>query len=327
MRRREFIKVIVGSTAPVWPLVVRAQQPTMPVIGFMHVLSSKNVPQLVPAFKRGLREQGFVEGLNIAIEYRWAQGQFDRLPELVADLVKHHVTVIAAVGGEPTPHVAEAATHTIPIVFTANGDPVKSGLVASLSRPGGNATGITIFGGAAAGKRLQLIHELVPQTAIFYLMNPSNSTGAAELRIAQTAARSFGIKMRILKASNQGEIDKAFATMAQQRAGALMVASDTYFYFRRNQIVSLAKRNGIPAIYYLRGFAQAGGLMTYGNSLTDMFRLVGVYVGRILKGEKPAELPVVQSVKYELAINLKTAKALGLAMPPMLLARADKVIE
>jgi putative ABC transport system substrate-binding protein len=319
MRRREFIKIIVGSTATVWPLVVCAQQPKMPVIGFMHVLSSENVPQLVPAFKQGLKEQGFVEGQNVAIEYRWAQGQFGRLPKLAADLVKHHVAVIAAVGGEPTPHIAEAATHTIPIVFTANGDPVKSGLVASLNRPGGNATGITIFGGAAAGKRLQLIHDLLPQAAIVYLMNPSNSTGDAELRTAQTAARSLEIKVQVLKASTQREIDKAFETMAQQRVGALLVASDTYFYFRRNQIVLLAKRYGIPAIYYLPAFARAGG--------TDMFRLVGVYVGRILKGEKPADLPVVQSSKYELVINLRTAKALGLTFPPTLLARADEVIE
>jgi putative tryptophan/tyrosine transport system substrate-binding protein len=300
----------------------------MPVVGFIHILSPETVPRFVPAFRQGLKEVGYVEGQNLAVEYRWAQGQYDRLPGLVADLVRRQVAVIAATGGDPSPQIAKAATQTIPIVFTANSDPVAEGLVTSLNRPGGNATGVTIFGPAAVTKRLQLLRDLMPQVvAIAYLMNPNNPNAEFELQAAQTAARSLGLEMLVLRAGTERELDTALATTLQQQADALLVASDTFFVGRREQVVTLAARHQIPAIYYLREFAEAGGLMTYGNSLPDVYRHVGVYVGRILKGEKPSELPVMQPTKFELVINLKTAKALGLEIPPMLLARADEVIE
>jgi ABC-type uncharacterized transport system substrate-binding protein len=327
LRRREFIRLL-GGAAVSWPLAVRAQQPAMPVVGFIHILSPETVPRFVPAFRQGLKEVGYVEGQNLAVEYRWAQGQYDRLPGLVADLVRRQVAVIAATGGDPSPQIAKAATQTIPIVFTANSDPVAVGLVTSLNRPGGNATGVTIFGPAAVTKRLQLLRDLMPQVvAIAYLMNPNNPNAEFELQAAQTAARSLGLEMLVLRAGTERELDTALATTLQQQADALLVASDTFFVGRREQVVTLAARHQIPAIYYLREFAEAGGLMTYGNSLPDVYRHVGVYVGRILKGEKPSELPVMQPTKFELVINLKTAKALGLEIPPMLLARADEVIE
>jgi ABC-type uncharacterized transport system substrate-binding protein len=326
LRRREFITVLGGAVA--WPIAARAQQPAMPVVGFIHILSPETVPRFVPAFRQGLKEVGYVEGQNLAVEYRWAQGQYDRLPGLVADLVRRQVAVIAATGGDPSPQIAKAATQTIPIVFTANSDPVAEGLVTSLNRPGGNATGVTIFGPAAVTKRLQLLRDLMPQVvAIAYLMNPNNPNAEFELQAAQTAARSLGLEMLVLRAGTERELDTALATTLQQQADALLVASDTFFVGRREQVVTLAARHQIPAIYYLREFAEAGGLMTYGNSLPDVYRHVGVYVGRILKGEKPSELPVMQPTKFELVINLKTAKALGLEIPPMLLARADEVIE
>jgi putative tryptophan/tyrosine transport system substrate-binding protein len=327
MKRREFV-ALLGGAAVTWPLAAHAQQPGLPVVGFVHTLSPESVPHFVAAFQQGLKEVGYVEGQNLAVEYRWAQGRYDRLPGLIDDLVRRRVAVIAATGGDPSPQIAKAATQTIPIVFTANSDPVREGLVANLNRPGGNLTGITIFGPAAVTKRMQLMHELMPKAAtIAYLMNPNNPNGEMEMKTAQAAARSLGQAMTVLSASNERELDTAFTVMVQQRADALVVASDTFFVWRRDQLVELAARHALPAIYYLREFAQAGGLMTYGNSLTDAYRRVGVYVGRILKDEKPSDLPVQQSTKFELIVNLQTAKALGLAIPDKLLALADEVIE
>jgi putative ABC transport system substrate-binding protein len=327
MRRREFI-TLLGGAAAAWPLATRAQQPAMPVVGFIHTLSPENVPHFVPAFQQGLKEAGFVEGQNIAVEYRWARGQYNRLPELAADLVSRKVAVIAALGGEPAPRIVSAATHTIPIVFASNGDPVRDGLVASLARPGGNVTGVTIFGIDAVAKRMQLLREVAPQaTVIGFLMNPNNPNADIELKAAQTAASSLGKELLVLRASNEGEIDAAFEIMAQQRGGALLGATDTFLFGRRAKIVSLAARYRIPAIYYLPEFAEAGGLMAYGNRITEAYRQIGIYVGRILKGEKAADLPVVQATKYELAINLKSAKALGISIPSGVMAIADNVIE
>jgi putative tryptophan/tyrosine transport system substrate-binding protein len=255
-------------------------------------------------------------------------GQYDRLPELAADLVRKRVAVIVASGGDPSPQIAKSATQTIPIVFGMFGDPVREGLVDSLNRPGGNATGVTIFGPAAVTKRLQLLHDLVPKDAVTaFLMNPNNPNGSIEMGAVQTAATSLGRQIFVLNASSESELDVAFARMVQQRIGALLGASDPFLFNRRDQIVSLAARHGIPAIYYLRDFAHVGGLMAYGNSLTDMYRLVGVYVGRILKGEKPTDLPVVQSSKFEFVINLQTARALGIEVPNSMQLLADEVIE
>ena len=326
MRRRDFLGALGGAVA--WPLAVHAQQPTMPVVGFLHTLSPESVPHFVVAFRQGLKEAGFVEGQNIAVEYRWAHGQYDRLPELAAELVSRQVAVIAALGGEPSPQIVEKATRTIPIVFASNGDPVSEGLVASFNRPGGNATGVTIFGTAAVAKRMQLLKEVVPQaTVIGFLMNPTNPNGSSEMEAAQTAASSLGKELLILRASSEGEIDAAFEILAQQRGGALLGATDTFLFGRRDKIVSLAAHYRIPAIYYLPEFAEIGGLMAYGNRITDTYRQIGIYVGRILKGEKAADLPVVQATKYELVINLKTAKALGITIPSGVMAIADNVID
>ena len=326
MRRRDFIKVVVGSAVSC-PFAARAQA-TMPVVGFMNIMSPESIPHWVAAFHQGLKDTGFVEGQNVAIEYRWAHGQYDRLPELVADLVRRRVTVLAATGGDPSPQIPKAATQTIPIVFTANGDVVRNGLVASLSRPGGNVTGITIFGAPVVTKRLQLLRELVPQAAaLTYLMNPNNPNGTTEMATAEAAAASLRNKILVLRASSESEIDVAFAAMAQQQRDALLVASDTYFISRRDQLASLAASHRIPAIYYLREFAEAGGLISYGNKLPDAYRQVGIYVGRILKGEKPADLPVQQATTFELVINLKTAKALRLTVPNSMQLLADEIIE
>jgi putative ABC transport system substrate-binding protein len=326
MRRRDFIRVI-GSVAA-WPLAARAQPAAVPIIGFIGGESPEPYADRLGAFHQGLKETGFVEGQNIAVEYRWAQSHYDRLPELATDLVRRQVAVIAATGGEPTPQIAKAATQTIPIVFTANGDPVRNGLVASLSRPGGNATGVTIFGGAGIAKRMQLMHELVPQAAVIaYLMNPNSPNSDFETGAAQEAANSLGRKILLLSAGNEREIDTAFETMAERQVHALVIGSDSFFYFKRDRLISLAARHRVAMIYYVLGFARDGGLIAYGNSLTDMYRLVCVYVGRILKGEKPADLPIIQSTKFDLVINLKTAKALGLTVPFGLLNAADEVIE
>jgi len=327
MTRREFI-TLLGGAAVGWPLASYAQRPAIPVVGFLHTLSLENVPHFVPAFNRGLKEEGFVDGQNVIVEYRWAHGQYDRLSELAADLVNRKVAVIAALGGEPSPQIVKQATHTIPIVFASNGDPVRDGLVASLSRPGGNVTGVTIFGTDAVAKRMQLLQEVAPQaTVIGFLMNPNNPNADIEMKAAQTAASSLGKQLLVLRASSEGEIDAAFEIMVQQRGGALLGATDTFLFGRRAKIVSLATHYRIPAIYYLPEFAEAGGLMAYGNRITEAYRQIGIHVGRILKGEKAADLPVVQATKYELAINLKSAKALGISIPSGVMAIADNVIE
>jgi putative tryptophan/tyrosine transport system substrate-binding protein len=325
MRRRQFITLIGGTAA--WSLAARAEQAAMPVVGFVNAGTS-DAP-LAAAFRKGLNEVGYVEGQNVTVEYHWLEGQFDRLPSLIADFVRRHVAVIATPAGNSAAHAAKAATTTIPIVFGVSEDPVKLGLVASLARPGGNATGTNFFTQEVTAKRLGLLHELVPKAVrIAALVNPANiPTAEAAQRDIPEAARAIGLQIQVLKASTSREIEATFANLVRDRIDALFVAADTFFASRRVQFATLATRNGIVASYSSRGFPEVGGLMSYGTDIADMFRQVGVYVGQILKGAKPADLPVVQSTKFEFVLNLQTARALGLEIPPTLLARADEVIE
>ncbi len=328
MRRREFITLLGGAAAG-WPLTARAQQPAMPVIGLLGSESPDLWAGRMRAFHQGLGESGYVDGRNVAIEYRWAEGHNDRLPALAADLVRRRVTVIAAPGSTPATLAAKAATSTIPIIFWIGSDPIELGLVVSLNRPEGNLTGVTTLNHGLVAKRVQLLHEVVPGTnSIAVLINPTSPTlTKISIEDAQAAARSLGLELHILNASTELDFDLAFANLIQLRAAGLVIGTDTFFSSRLEQLAALSVRHAVPTIYHFREFAAAGGLMAYGGSLADAFRGTGVYTGRILKGEKPANLPVQQVTRVELYINLKTAKALGLDIPLPLIGRADELIE
>jgi putative tryptophan/tyrosine transport system substrate-binding protein len=326
MKRREFITLLGGAAN--WPLAAHAQQSAMPVIGYLDARTPETSARLVEAFRKGLGEAGYIEGRNVAVEYRWAYNNYDRLPTLASDLVRRQVTVIAATGGTLTALAAKAATTTVPIVFGFGGDPVQTGLVASLNRPGGNVTGVVTMNVELAGKRIGLLHELVPGATRFAVFhNPNNPISATATREAVAAAAPAGWQIEFLGVTTNTDLNAAFASLVQMRVDAFLIIPEVLFAVRRVQLLTLAARYAVPAIYPSREFAEAGGLMSYGSSFTDMHRQVGSYTGRILKGEKPAELPVMRPTTFELVVNLQTAQALGIEVPPTLLARADEVIE
>jgi len=326
VRRRTFIALLGGAAA--WPVAARAQQTAMPVVGFLGGPSAAPYERYIAAVHQGLKEAGFIEQRNVAMEYRWADGQYDRLPALAAELASRRVAVIIPIGGAPATLAAKAATSTIPIVFNLGADPIQLGLVSNLSRPGGNITGIAMMTLEVERKRLELLHELAAgSSSIAVLLNPSNDQTQAQETDAQTAARFINRQILVLKARTEDEINAAFAELARERIGALLVGADAFFNSQVTLIVVLAARHAVPTIYPFKSYVDAGGLMSYGSSLLDAYRQTGVYAGRVLKGEKPADLPIVQPTKFELVINLKIAKALGIAIPPTLLARADEVIE
>jgi putative tryptophan/tyrosine transport system substrate-binding protein len=326
VRRWQFIALLAGATA--WPLAALAQQSSMPVIGFLSARSPAEAASVLAAFRQRLGQTGYYEGKNIAIEYRWAEGQYDRLPALAAQLVAREVSVIAATGAEPSGLAAKAATTTIPIVCTLGGDAVEAGLVPRLNRPGGNVTGVTIIGVEMGPKRVELAHELVPKATTFaMLINSKFPMALAEMSEMRASALSLGLEVTVLDASTGAEIDAAFATIAREKIGAVLINTDPLLLGQRDQIVRLAERHNVPAIYFLREFVEAGGLMSYGPNIANGYRQAGIYVGRILKGENVGDLPVVQPTKFDLVINLRTARALGLEIPTNLLVRADEVIE
>ena len=325
LRRRKLIVLLGGAAA--WPLGVLAQQPAMPVIGFLNAGSPNRITNLVAAFRQGLSETGYVEGQNLLIEYRWAEGDYDRLPALAIDLVRRQVAVISA-GSPQAALAAKAATPTIPIVFTSGGDPVELGLVSSFNRPGGNVTGVSFLANELGAKRLELLREVVPTAvSMGFLANPTRASFAAETKDLQQAAHALGVQLIILNASSEGEIDAAFAKFDQYRVNAIRVGTDSFFLSRRDQLVALAARLAIPTMYDTREYVVAGGLMSYAPSLADVYRQAGIYTGKVLKGAKPADLPVMQPTKFELTINLKTAKVLGVTVPLIMQMTADEVIE
>jgi putative ABC transport system substrate-binding protein len=325
VKRREFITML-GGAAAAWPVAARGQQQQMPVIGYLHTASPGPFAPYVATFRQALREAGFIEGQNVAIEYRWAEGRYDRLPAMAAELAGRPVSVIVAQGGAPAA-LAAKATNTIPVVFSMGGDPVEEGLVASLSRPGGNVTGVSVLTTQLAAKRLEIMREVVPKASVIAMLFNPTAPNLAQLRDVQGAAGVLGLDIRVFEVSGAGDFEPAFAAIARLRIGALLVGSDSYFNSQRERIVALAARHAVPAIYEWREFAEAGGLMSYGTNLSDGYRLVGLYAGRILKGAKPADLPIIQATTVEFVVNLKTAKTLGLTIPLPLLGRADEVIE